>query len=141
MLGIVFGLLYFVYCCVVGNAAYESTTQDVFWFLRGWYVFWLTIISIFPILIGIFGSAITICGKGSERFAGAAITAFAPLLFIIIGLKAILLVGGAHLIYIAGEYGVPFEEWDMKKVVVGGIMVLVGIIFLRGSNSSSSSNS
>lgn len=152
MWGLVIALLILANSAFILNQPLETAYVDSTGVLYQWYWFWTGIsIGMSAIFVALFtfgGGAVAAFSRenalfklaivGGTMFLGGGMTLLGLLITTI---KALLRVGGAYLLMTAGTPYQPFAEFDMKRLVIGGIMVLVAAIAFGGSSSSRSRSS
>lgn len=151
MWGLVIALLVLAYQAFLLNRPLEASLVESTGILYQWYWFWtgisLGFSALFVALFTFGGTAVAAMVRGNKLAAlvialgsflvGGGLTVLGLLVTVV---KVALQVGGAYLMLTAGTPSLPFAEWDMKRLVIGGIMVLVAAIVFRSSSSSSSSS-
>lgn len=151
MIGIVFALLYLAYRVFTQGDALEAGFVSSTSFLYYWYWVWgiviFAFVSIPMLLVTLGGAAVgsrlgsSGLGKMAGALGGATIGGgFSLLILVLTAARLALSIGGAWLLMTAGTPAMTFAQFDMAKLVVGGIMLLVSLLMRSKSSSSSSSS-
>ncbi len=152
MVGLVLAFVWIAIVIIFSGTRLESAYDDATGFLFHWYAFWNVVVGI---LVMILSFVLMSTGAASgNRFArsrldkivgmlgGAALgTAISGWIFFCFLLKAILYVGGAWLLMTADDGARSFAQFNTPKMVIGGIMIIVGIIWDRSKSNEGSSGS
>lgn len=151
MFGLALALLYGVYSMFVRHIPAETAFLGGAGWLYTWYWVWaiigigFTTVLMLLTTLGIAGalssSAYTQFGRRMGLIAGAGGGILLSLF--VLALSAVsngLFIGAAWCFKTSGVPGQTFGDFDNQKLIVGGVLLLVGILF-RGRSSSSSSKS
>ena len=155
MLGLVLALLYIGWKFVFGG---DMTTEVSFLnasnFLYYWYWVWTIVqaVMITPLLLAAMGistvsGAVGASSAASKRknisgmlgglagFAFGSGASFLVLIFFCI--YSALFIVGSYLLATAGTPDMTFGDFNVQKLIFGGIMLLIGVILKRSKSSSS----
>jgi hypothetical protein len=152
MLGLTLAALYVGWQLIAyDNMSGEVAFLNAATFLYYWYCVWSIIIGVFVggisllMILGIganFAELNDSClGKVAGFFGGAAIGGgLSVLLFTFFSILCALYIVGAYLLMTAGTPDMAFADFNMVRLVVGGILLLIAIFARSMSSSSSSKN-
>ena len=144
MIGLVLAVLYVGWKYMFGgDMPVEAAFIGAAGFLYVWYWIWTIVQGIFNGLVslGIFGAG-AVAGGGS-RFGmlggvlgGLAGGGLSVNILAIFAVKSAALLVGAYLLEHSGTATMAFAEFDTKKMVIGAILILVGLVMSSSSSSS-----
>ena len=129
MLGIICCAIYIGFQAIM-NQPLEAAVHDSANFLWYWYSCW-GVFAAFMLGLMFFGGSIgTVAARSGENKLASASIAFVGFVYAIVGaISYTLYLVGTYLIYYAGDGTMPFAEWNMQSLVVGGIMYVIAILF------------
>lgn len=133
MIGLIIGVLWFVFASLVGKQAPEAAVVNISNFLFYWYAAWWGVVMLFW-----FGVWVIACC--ADKTAGVAMTIAAPILCVLMSLSSTLYCTGMYLVYHAGDAVTPIAEWDRGYLIGAAVCVGLAIVFgfaTRISNSGS----
>ncbi|MBI5421004.1 MAG: hypothetical protein HZA35_01690 [Parcubacteria group bacterium] len=147
MFGLVLAVLYAAYLYAITKApqevAYLNSSNFLFW----WYVVWAVVTGAFLVVmilgflfVGGVGGAMSGGPLGAFLGLGAG-GAISGLLVLGGVINNVLFVGGAYLLHSALVHQATGYTWDMGRLVIGGLLLLIGILSTRSSSGSSLNNS
>jgi len=150
MLGLIIAFVYaaIVYFIVQPPSTLPDAFLDATNFLFWWYIVTSAILGAIMVVIvlGMLGGGLILGLKGwgiagglLGFLGGGAISIFVAIVFVI---RTGCLIGGVWLLHHSlAIASVGNVEWDMPKLVFGGILLLIGLLMNRSSGHSSSSSS
>jgi hypothetical protein len=125
MIGLIIGVLWFVFASVIGGVAPEPTILSISNFLFYWYVGWWALFQFGVFTIGLLAMI----------FGQVEVKLVSPLvMFILFVLKSILscmYATAAYLVYHAGDAAeaLPLAEWDRGSLISAGVLVVLALLF------------
>jgi hypothetical protein len=122
MIGLIIGVLWFVFAALVGKQAPEAAVVNISNFLFYWYVGWWSAIAVFW-----FGVWLISCL--ADKTAGLAMTIAAPIFLLMSAISTALYSTSAYLVYHAGDSATPIPEWDMGYLIAAGVCVGLALVF------------
>lgn len=153
MVGFIFGLLYLAFSAFVQGRGLEPSFLSASEFLYFWYIFW-SIPLLFIIGVTVFGMTAgaaavggalggrSTLGKTLGALGGVAVGGGTALGAFGLGVARIALcIGGAWLLKTSGTPDMSFAEFDLPRLVIGGLMVVSAIVMTRMINSRARSRS
>jgi hypothetical protein len=144
MLGLIIGVLWYVFAVLVGSAGPEVTLLAIANFLWYWYLVWGCIVLCLPIGVSLFGAVLGIggacAGEGSAAAGGAIFGLVGILLGVIVSVSTMLYLTAVWLLYHAGDAATSLAEWDMQYLIASGICAFLALAVGRMSSHTSKSS-
>lgn len=144
MLGIIIGVLWYVFAVLVGGGGVEVTVLTIANFLWYWYLVWGVLVALFPLCITLFGLVTTSVGtcarKRDALVGGAAVTLVGLIIGVLSCIRSGLFLVSTWLVYHAGDAATPIAEWNQSHLVAAGICALLGMLLSIGGGKSSGSS-
>lgn len=153
MYGLIFALFLGVVACFLQGTRLESAYADSTDFLFSWYVFWSAVIGILVAILAVVAAMGVVAATGSHvgrlrldkfvrtfvegAFSAGIVTGMALFTF---ACRAALYIGGAWLLATADDGARSFAQFSTPRLVIGFVMILVGILWDKSSESSKSSS-
>jgi hypothetical protein len=122
MIGLIIGVLWFVFASLVGKQAPEAALVDISNVLFYWYAAWWGLIMLVWFCVWVIACL-------ADRTAGVAMTIATPILCILTSLSSALYCTSMYLVYYAGDATTPIQEWDQGYLIGAGVCVGLAIIF------------
>jgi len=124
MAGLFLALLYIGWSVLQNNTTLEIACASSLNFLWYWYISTTILAACMISLIGIFGFfGLTL--KDNKQAKDA--LAKAPIWAIVLTIKSSLLLTGIAIL-ISAQAGNTFAEWNISKLIIGGIIYIVGLL-------------
>ena len=133
MIGLIIGLLWYVFAVVIGNSAPEPTLLAISNFAWYWYLSWGIIVEV---ILGLLGLGMLLGGSGSEKLLSFVF----PILMVLTTISTGLYLTASYLVYHAGSATIPLNEWDTTNLWAAGACVGIAILFNLACKSSGSSS-
>ena len=128
MIGLLLAAIYVGYKALIGCNVTLAVVGGLN-FLQGWYIVWTAIAGLFMAILFLGGSCGLIAAKAEGKVYGLACMGIGLLGAFVIAIKSALLLIGVHLILAASAVcPEDFSKWDIKTLIVGGIVYLIGIL-------------
>lgn len=123
MVGLILCAIYIGFVAIQGGSL-ETAVHASTGFLWWWYWICSSILMAIVLVCGACGIGMCFVKKAT---AGLTLVFASLIVSMLIALQSACYILGTYSISIAGNGTIPFEQWDISKVVVGCVMLLLGI--------------
>lgn len=132
MLGFILAVLWLTFQHIVSNAPLGDAFLSAATFLYYWHWVFGCIMLAVALFASLFlvikGGTITRGSVLGMVVGGGAGAAMSLLIFFLVGVVLALNVGGAYLLMTSGAPGQAFEQFDSKRMLFGGVLLVLGML-------------